>query len=93
MHAELGLPRPDRDGRIPRPDCGIGRIPGARKRVPSPLLIEDLARVMHTLGDSPRADRDRLVLVLGIARAFARATSLHSASNTSRFIPSASPCI
>jgi integrase len=70
MHAELGLPRPDRDGRIRRLERGIGRIHGTREHGPAPLLIEDLARVVHALGDSPRADRDRLVLVLGFAGAF-----------------------
>jgi site-specific recombinase XerD len=69
-HAELGLPRPDRDARIRRLERGIGRIHGTREQGPAPLLIEDLARVVHTLGDSPRADRDRLVLVLGFAGAF-----------------------
>ena len=70
MHADHGAARPDRDARIRTLERGIAKTYGAREESARPLLIEELARVLDVLGTGPRADRDRVLLLLGFLGAF-----------------------
>ena len=42
------------------------------QRASSPLLVEDLLRIMSMLGDSPKDTRDRALLLIGFAGGFRR---------------------
>lgn len=52
--------------RIRTLERGIGRTHGAREEGAPTLLDHELAQVVKTLGRSPRDDRDRVLLVLGV---------------------------
>lgn len=69
-HSHAGLPRPDQHARIRTLERGIGRVHGSREEGAPPLLEHELARAVRTLGDSPREDRDRAMLLVGFAGAF-----------------------
>jgi integrase len=68
-HAHAGLPRPDQHVRIRTLERGIGRTHGAHEDGPPPLLDQDLAQAVRSLGHSPRDERDRAMLLLGFAAA------------------------
>jgi site-specific recombinase XerD len=74
-HAHAGLPRPDQDERIRALERGIGRELGVREQGVVPLLEHELERVLATLRNSPRDDRDRALILVGFAGAF-RASDL-----------------
>jgi len=69
-HADAGAPRPDHDARIRTLERGIGKTYGAREESARPLLLEDLERMLSTLGTNPRDDRDRTLLLVGFWGAF-----------------------
>jgi site-specific recombinase XerD len=69
-HADAGLARPDKDSRIRTLERGMGRVYGTRECSASPLVIEMLEPIVETLSTSARADRDRVMLLLGFAGAF-----------------------
>jgi site-specific recombinase XerD len=74
-HSHAELLRPDRHARIRALERGIGRVRGTREEGALPLLEDQLAAAVKTLGCSPREDRDRALLLLGFAGAF-RASDL-----------------
>jgi site-specific recombinase XerD len=74
-HSHAGLLRPDRHARIRALERGIGRVQGTREEGALPLLEDQLAAAVKTLGSSPREDRDRAMLLVGFAGAF-RASDL-----------------
>jgi integrase len=69
-HADVGAPRPDQNPRIRTLERGMGRIYGTKEEGAYPLLIEHIERIVATLGDEARDDRDRVLLLLGFAGAF-----------------------
>lgn len=71
-HAYADVARPDRHPRIRTLERGIGRVHGVHEEGAPPLLDEQLALVVRTLGRSPRDDRDRALLLLGFAAAMRR---------------------
>ncbi|MDB4987742.1 MAG: integrase family protein, partial [Myxococcaceae bacterium] len=86
-HAHAGVPRSDQDARIRVLERGIGRELGVREEGVAPLLEHELARVIASLKNSPRDDRDRALILLGFAGAF-RASDLASLDMDSlRFSP------
>ena len=70
LHAQHGLPRPDRDDRIHELERRMGTEHRNREEGARPLLVPELERMMATLGCSARDDRDRALLLLGFAGAF-----------------------
>jgi integrase len=70
MHEHSGQPRPDRTARTREVERGMAKVDGGREEGAAPLLDHDLARIVATLGDSPRDVRDRAMLLLGFAGAF-----------------------
>ena len=64
-HPHAGVPRPDQNAGIRALERGIGRVHGSREEGAPPLLEHELARVVRVLGDSPREDRDRAMLLVG----------------------------
>jgi integrase len=71
-HGLRGEERPDQHAGIRQLERGIGRTLGAREDGAPPLLAEQLAQVVKTLGKSPRDVRDRALLLVGFAGAFRR---------------------
>ena len=71
-HAARGLPSPTCSSLIKSTLSGIKRTHGSSQRVAKPLLVEDLLRIMPTLGDGPKDLRDRALLLVGFAGGFRR---------------------
>ncbi len=69
-HGHAGLPRPDQHARIRALERGIGRARGVREEGAPPLQEHELACAVRALGDSPREDRDRAMLLVGFAGAY-----------------------
>lgn len=71
-HTSKGLQSPTTSDLIKATLRGIKRTHGAPQRASSPLLVEDLLRIMSILGDSPKDTRDRALLLIGFAGGFRR---------------------
>ncbi|MCF3628215.1 site-specific integrase [Thalassospiraceae bacterium LMO-SO8] len=71
-HTSKGLQSPTTSDLIKATLRGIKRTHGAPQRASSPLLVEDLLRIMNMLGDSPKDTRDRALLLIGFAGGFRR---------------------
>jgi site-specific recombinase XerD len=69
-HAHAGFPRIDRDIRVRTIELGLARKYGSREVGADPLLAEDVLKLVKTLDDSPRGDRDRAIFTLAFAGAF-----------------------
>jgi integrase len=69
-HAHAGFPRIDRDIRVRTIELGLARKYGSREVGADPLLAEDVLKLVRTLDDSPRGDRDRAIFTLAFAGAF-----------------------
>jgi integrase len=78
-HEQESLPRPDCTARTRQVERGIARVHGGRELGATPVLQHDLERLVQELNDSPRAVRDRAILLLGFAGAFrtSELVSLH----------------
>lgn len=70
VHGQRGLPRPDRDPRIRTLERGIGKVHGTHEEGAPPILVPELERMLHALGQSARDDRDRALLLIGFVGAF-----------------------
>ncbi|MDB4987806.1 MAG: integrase family protein, partial [Myxococcaceae bacterium] len=69
-HAHAGFPRVDRDVRVRTVELGLAKKYGSREVGADPLLAEDILKLVQTLDDSARADRDRAIFTLAFAGAF-----------------------
>ncbi|MDB4991426.1 MAG: integrase family protein [Myxococcaceae bacterium] len=69
-HAHAGLERPDRDVRVREVEHGLAKTIGAREVGADPLLADDILKIVKTLDDSARSDRDRAIFTLAFAGAF-----------------------
>jgi site-specific recombinase XerD len=68
-HGRAGLPRPDHNERVRALERGIGRTHGTAEQGARPILVDELDRMVGTLGQSIRDARDRAMLLLGFAGA------------------------
>jgi site-specific recombinase XerD len=64
-HAATGLSRPDRDVRIRRLERGMARVHGSKEEGAPPLLHEHIVQITQNLRRCARADRDRVLLLVG----------------------------
>ncbi len=71
-HEAKGFPSPTPTKLVKAVLRGIQRTHGAPQRQAKPLLVEDLLRIMATLGDRPRDIRDKALLLMGFAGGFRR---------------------
>lgn len=72
-HVSKGLQSPAGSALIKATMRGIKRTHGAPQRVSSPLLVEELTKIMTVLDDGLKAQRDRALLLIGFAGGFRRA--------------------
>lgn len=72
VHEAKGLPNPTHSKLVKATLRGLQRLHGAPQRQSSPLLVEDLTRIVAMLGNSSLDMRDRAVLMLGFAGGFRR---------------------
>jgi integrase len=70
IHSEHGFGRPDADEQVRVLERKIARSDSAAEQGAPPLLLPDLERMMHALGNTRRDERDRALLLLGFAGAF-----------------------
>lgn len=70
IHRDYGLCRPDADDHIRILEKQFARRDSAAEQGAPPLLLPDLERMMHVLGNTRRDERDRALLLLGFAGAF-----------------------
>lgn len=70
IHRDHGLARPDADDEVRRLEQELARRDSAAEQGAPPLMLPELERMMHGLGNSRRDERDRAVLLLGFAGAF-----------------------
>lgn len=71
-HEAMGLHSPTSKKLVQAALRGIQRTHGSPQRQAKPLLVEDLLRIMATLGDGPKDMRDRALLLIGFAGGFRR---------------------
>ncbi len=71
-HAAKGLASPTTSALVQSTLRGIKRALGSHQRAAKPLLVEDLLRIMPTLGDGLKDSRDRALLLVGFAGGFRR---------------------
>jgi len=71
-HTSKGLQSPTTSALVKSTIRGIKRIHGIPQRVSTPLLVEDLMKIMAMLGDGVKETRDRALLLLGFAGGFRR---------------------
>lgn len=69
-HEQRGLPRPDQTCRTRQVERGIARTIGIREVGAKEVLPHELAQLVAGLGESPRADRDRALFLVGFAGGF-----------------------
>ncbi|PCI44549.1 MAG: integrase [Alphaproteobacteria bacterium] len=72
-HVSKGLQSPVGSALIKATMRGIKRTHGTPQRVSSPLLVEELTKIMTVLDDGLKAQRDRALLLMGFAGGFRRA--------------------
>lgn len=70
VHAANGWPNPCRSEIVRATMRGIKRVKGTAQDQARPLLREDLFILLDALGDDPRAQRDRALLLIGWAGGF-----------------------
>ena len=80
-HAASGLQNPTTSTLVKSTLRGIKRAHTRLQRRAKPLLVEDLLRVMATLGDSPKDTRDSALLLVGFAGGFRRSELVAIDSN------------
>lgn len=71
-HATLNLTDPTKHELVRLTMRGIRRKLGMAQRQARPLMRDDVATIIATLGDSPRDMRDKCLLLLGFCGAFRR---------------------
>jgi integrase len=64
-HAAAGVARPDRNARIRLLERGMARVHGSKEEGAPPLMHEHIVQITQNLRRSARADRDRVLLLLG----------------------------
>ena len=71
-HAARGFPSPCRSELVRATLRGVRRVRGVKQREATPLLRDDLFRVLDAMGDGVRDARDRALLLIGFAGGFRR---------------------
>jgi integrase len=71
-HEAKDLPNPTHSKTVKAALRGLNRLHGAPQKETSPLLIEDLVRIVGTMGDSVKEVRDKALLLIGFAGGFRR---------------------
>jgi len=71
-HEARNLPNPISTKIVQATLRGIQRLHGVPQSEAKPLLVEDLLRIMATMGDGPKDTRDRALLLIGFAGGFRR---------------------
>lgn len=72
VHKIRGVPNPKDDERVRRTWRGLLRTIGEAQTQKSPLLMDDLRKMMVALPDTPTGHRDRAIVLLGFAGAMRR---------------------
>ena len=88
-HTNAGHPDPTKSPLVKKVVRGMARVHGTSPNVASPLLGNDLARIVAALPNDPRGDRDKALILVGFACALRRSElvslrveDLHLASDT-----------
>lgn len=67
VHESKGLPNPTHTKLVKAALRGIQRAHGAPQGRASPLLVEDLTRIVGLMGEDPKSTRDKALLLIGFA--------------------------
>ena len=71
-HSPRGFPSPCRSELVRATLRGVRRVRGVKQREATPLIRDDLFRVLDAIGDGVRDARDRALLLIGFAGGFRR---------------------
>lgn len=71
-HVARGFETPTQSALVRATRRGIKRVEGEAQKQATPLLMDDLKRVVEKIGDDPKGLRDRALLLVGFAGAFRR---------------------
>jgi len=81
-HRDAGLESPTEHGMVKRTLAGIRREKGTAPQQKAALLVDELRRMVASLGASPLDRRDRAIMLLGFGRRCGEASWWRCASKT-----------